>query len=497
MSIQKKLNELANRRAMMEQGDGSPSAARKRIGMLLDEASFVELGSFIAPRVSNYNLAPKDAPADGVVAGYGTINNRLVYVYSQDASVLGGALGEMHAKKIGNLYETAVKMGAPIIALLDSAGARLQESTDALEGFGAIFSSQAQASGVVPQIAAVLGTCGGGAAIIPSLSDITLMTASGSSLFVNSANVLEGLGEGTEPLASAAFHGETTGIVDIVCETEADCLAAIRQLVELLPANCQEDAPAIPVQDDLNRTNENILQVLENGLDGRSLIQEVADNRTVVELRSAYASDVVTAMGHLGGHAAGFIANHTVSGDGRLSAAAMEKISDFVKLMDAFSIPIVNFIDTTGFAASVNEEKKGLSKSAARMAAAFANATTTKISVIANRAYGTAYVISNSRHVGADIAYAWPSASILMMEASSAVKIIYAKEIEEGTLPASALAEKTAQYVAEQGDAYAAASRGYIDDIIEPASTRKRLIAAIEMLYSKQVAQPARKHATI
>ncbi len=497
MSIQNKINELTNRRATIEQGAGDAAPARVRVNKLLDEASFVEVGAFVKPRSTNFNLVSKDAPADGVVTGYGTINGRLVYVYSQDETVLGGALGEMHAKKISTIYDMALKMGAPVIALLDSAGVRLQESTDALEGFGDIFFKQSTASGVIPQISAVLGTCGGGATLLPSLSDITLMSSANGKLFVNSPNALAGADEDAGELTSAAFHAETTGIVDIVCDTDDDCLAAIRNLIDLLPSNNQEEAPMVEPHDDINRISESLDQVIGEGLDGRALISEIADDKTIVELRAGYATDVVTAIAHLGGFSVGMIANQTTSGDGRLTAAGMEKIADFVNLLDSFDIPVINFVDTTGFAATLAEEKAGLSKTAAKMTSAFANATTAKVAVIVNRAYGTAYVASNSKHIGADFVYAWPTAKILTMDAASAVKIMYTDEIAAGTLDAAGIAEKTAQYEAEQGDPFTAASRGYIDDIIEPAATRKRLVAVLEMLYSKYVTQPAKKHSTI
>lgn len=508
MSIQNEIKELTNRRANIVQGGSQEDieaihasgllTARERIEVLLDDSTFVEIGAFVQPRSTNFNLLSIQAPADGVVTGYGTIEGRLVYVYSQDSTVLGGALGEMHAKKIVQLYDLALKTGAPIIGLLDSSGLRLQESTDGLAGFGEIFLKQSIASGVIPQFIGVLGTCGGGAAIMPSLADVTVMSLTSGKLFVNSQNTLDKTEEGTPDYTSAIQQAMTTGVVDIVCENDKACLLKLRELIELVPSNNLEESPLIESHDDINRTSETLNQiVVENGMDGRTLVKEIVDHHALIELRETYAPTVVTALGHLSGISVGFIACQTLESDGRLTAQAAEKIADFVKFLDAFNLPIISFVDISGFAATVEQEKLGISKSVAKMVSAFSNATCPKINVIIKRAYGTAYVAFNSKSIGADMVYAWPSAMISMMDAKSAVRIMYAESLELGTLSPEDFNEAVLLYENEQASPYTAASRGYVDDIIEPAATRKRVVAALEMLYTKYTSHPTKKHPVV
>ncbi len=510
MSIQAKLNELTNRRSQIEQGGGNAAAdkihadgkmtARERVGLLLDTNSFVETGAFVKPRATDFNMSVKEAPADGVVTGYGAINGRLVYVYSQDTTVIGGALGEMHAKKIVNIYNMAMKMGAPVIALLDSAGLRLQESTDALNGFGEIFLKQSLASGVIPQITAVLGNCGGGAAIMPSLSDFTFMTSKNANLFVNSPNALEDKFASFEKYASAAFHAENTGLADFVSGSEAECLASIRSLIDLLPANNFEEAPFAETNDDPNRiTNELGLManIIEQGVNAQAMVAAIADNNAITEIKANYATEVVTALVRLNGTTAGIICNNTTGNDGKISSAGCKKIVSFVKVCDAFNIPLVSITDVAGFTASVEEEKSGISKAIAKMTYSFATATVPKINVIVNRAIGSAYVAQNSKHIGADFVYAWPTASVSVMDEASAVKIMYAEEISASTEADVIIAEKSAEYKNTQASPYMAAARGYIDDVIDPATTRKRVIAALEMLFTKNETCPDKKHGTV
>lgn len=508
MSIQAKLNELTNRRQHIELLGGQEAidkvhkdgkmTSRERVNSLLDENSFVEIGAFVTQRATDFNLDAKELPADGVVTGYGTIEGRLVYVYSQDATVLGGAIGEMHAKKIVSIYDLALKTGAPIIGLLDSAGLRLQEATDALDAFGQIYVKQAQASGVIPQITAVLGNCGGGTSIMTSFSDFTFMTSKNSKLYVNSPNTYSDSDGGVDKLTSAEFNAGTTGLVDFVCEDDECVVGCIRDLIELLPANNKEEAPFGAANDDLNRLSQEITGFIVDGTDGLAIVKAIADDQNVLEVKSAFGKQVVTAIGQLNGISVGLIASQTNSEDeGRLTTDALNKVTEFVSFCDAFGMPIVTVTDIVGYAASVAEEKKGLSKAAAKMTHAFISATVPKINVLVKRGFGSAYVSFNSKHVGADLVIAWPTAEIAMMDAKSAVKIMYAKEIAGAEVAGDVIAQKTAEFEAKQASAYAAASRGYIDDIIEPAATRKRVIVALEMLYSKSVAGVDRKHSTI
>ncbi|TCT15010.1 acetyl-CoA carboxylase carboxyltransferase component [Natranaerovirga pectinivora] len=506
MSNTTNLNELIKRRTDIESGGGEkdnqkdPSnlVARERISLLLDGYSFVEIGAFISNRSTNFNMTTESTPADGVVTGYGTIEGRLVYVYSQDNTVLSGALGEMHAKKISHIYDLALKMGAPIIGLVDSAGMRLQESTDALQGFGELFLKQTLASGVVPQITAVLGNCGGGTTFIPSLSDFTFMINKGARLYVNSPNALDSKAATFDTVASSKFHSEASGLVDFVFDNENDLLQRIRQLVDILPSNNLEESPLVECTDDLNRVDSEFNNLdLTNGFDAVSVITKIADNHLFIPVKENFATSMVTGFIRLNGNTVGVVANQTLDGDGSITSDGSDKGTKFISICDAFNIPIVTFTDVVGFKATVEEESKGISKSVSKMLYAFANATVPKVNVLVNRGYGSAYIAMNSKHIGADFVYAWPSAKVGMMEASSAVKIIYAKEIKESNDINAILNEKTAEYEALQESPYAAASRGYIDDIIEPGATRKRIIATLEMLLSKRESRPDKKHGTV
>lgn len=506
MRMQDYLNELANRRTKIESGGTTNKvkqvdtlSARERILTLLDEYSFVEIGAFVKPRTTDYNMQEVEAPADGVVTGYGLIEGRLVYVYSQDVTVLGGALGEMHGRKITNIYDLALKVGAPIIGLLDSAGVRLQESVDALEAFGQIFVKQSLASGVIPQISAVMGTCGGSASVLPSLSDFTFMTSENSALFLNSANTLDETLDITDIISDSNFHASKAGVIDCVCDNESVLLQKIRTLIELLPANNQEEAPSTIVsdEDDFNRLIPEFNQIVEEGLDGRNAINLLVDHHSFFELKEHYGPDVVIGLCKLGGMSVGIIANQAYNQEARLSLEGCQKIKEFVNCLDAFSIPVITLVDVIGFEATLEGEVAGQSKYTGKMISAFANATIPKISVLTNRGIGLAYVALNSKHIGADIVYAWPSAKVSIMEAEPAVRIIYSEEIEQSEVAKTFINEKTALYTEAHMSPYHAASRGYIDDIIEPIATRKRLIAALEMLFTKSSTNPDRKHRSV
>lgn len=505
MSVQDKLNELTNRRNAIQNSDLEANSlaegimtARQRVEALLDENSFVEVGAFVTQRATDFNLNTQELPADGVVTGYGTIEGRLVYVYSQDSNVLGGAIGEMHAKKIVTIYDLAIKMGAPVIGLLDSAGLRLQEATDALDAFGQIYIKQSMASGVILQVTAVLGNCGGGAAVVTSLSDFTFMTKENSKLYVNAPSTYDDKIGSMEEYASADFNASESGLVDFVCEDDLSVIGGIRELVELLPANNTEAAPFAEVSDDLNRISTELNSEVKDGINGLNIISTIADNSYVLETKKAFGAEVTTAFGNMNGITVGFIANNTRDeDDGRLSVNGLTKTTDFVRFCDSFSIPVISVTDVVGYCAKLSQEKAGIAKAAAKLANAFVSATVPKINIIANRAYGSAYVSFNSKHIGADVVLAWPSAAISMMDANNAVRIMYAEEIANATMAADVIASKTAEFEATQGSPYAAASRGYIDDIIEPAATRKRVIVALEMLYTKSEPVVDRKHSTI
>lgn len=469
------------------------SSAANRIAALLDENSFVEIGKSVTARSTDFNLTEDKTPSDGVITGYGLIDDSLVYVYSQDASVLGGSIGEMHAKKIARLYDLAMKMGAPVIGLIDCAGIRLQESVDALNAFGELYRKMSLASGVIPQITAVLGQCGGGLAVAAGLSDFVFMEKD-AKLFVNAPNALAG--NKTEDTASAEFQSEHTGLADFV-GTESEIFAQIRALVTMLPANNADEAPLADVEDDLNRVCADI----ENAAGDTSiLLSRIADGGVFCEVKAAAAKEMVTGFLKLNGTTVGAVANRTAVYDEEgkktaeykpvLSAKGCEKAAAFVNFCDAYDIPLLTVTNAEGFLADKHNEYR-IGKAAAALVSAFAGATTAKVNLIVGNAYGSGFTIMNSQALGADITYAWDTAKVGTMDAKLAAGIMY-----DGA-DAATVSEKAAEYEKKQNSVEAAASRGYIDTIIKPEDTRKMVIGAFEMLYTKREDIPARKHSAV
>lgn len=476
--------------------NATENSASRRIATLLDEGSFVEIGGAVTARSTTFNLQEKAAPSDGVITGYGVIDGNLVYVYSQDADVLGGALGEMHAKKIARIYDMAMKMGAPVIGLIDCAGLRLQEATDALEAFGSLYHKQALASGVIPQVTAIFGMCGGGLAVVPGLTDFTFMEAKDGKLFVNSPNALEGNEISKCNTASAEYQSKTAGLVDGI-GAEAEILRQIRDLVCMLPANNEDDMSYEECTDDLNRICADIANASE---DTAIALAQIADNQILVETKKDYAKEMVTGFIRLNGMTVGVVANRSkvynaeaeveAEFDSVLTVDGCKKATDFVNFCDAFSIPVLTLTNVTGFAATV-ESEKNMASAVAKLTYAFANATVPKVNVIVGKAFGSAYVSMNSKSIGADLVYAWPTAEIGMMDAKLAAQIMYADA------DAETLNEKAAEYKELQSSPNSAAARGYVDAIIEPADTRKYVIGAFEMLFTKREDRPAKKHGTV
>ena len=477
------------------------TSAGNRIRSLLDENSFVEIGGYVTARNTDFNMTAKETPADGVITGYGTIGGALVYVYSQDASVLGGSVGEMHAKKIANIYGMAMKMGAPVIGLIDCAGLRLQEATDALAGFGSLYLAQSMASGVIPQICGIFGSCGGGMAVSAALADFTLMEEKTGRLFVNSPNALDGNYREKCDTSSAKFQSEETGMADFT-GTEEEVLEQIRTLISILPANNEDDMSYDECEDDLNRVCE--------GLEGwagdtKEALRAISDDNFFVETKAGYGPAMVTGFIRLNGMTVGCVANRTeICGEdgerkelsGGLTSRGCEKAEKMVNFCDAFEIPVLTLVNVNGYQAVKCTEKK-VARAAAKLTYAYANATVPKVTVITGKAYGTAYLTMASKAVGADIVYAWPQAEIGMMDAASAAKIMYADEIAASEDAAALIAEKAGEYRELQSSAMAAAKRGYVDDIIEAKDTRKRVIAAFEMLFTKREDRPSKKHGTV
>ena len=473
----------------MEESNMSNSASvssRSRIIKLLDDNSFVEIGSYVTARSTDFNMKAQETPGDGVVTGYGTIEGILVYVYSQDSTVLGGAIGEMHAKKIVNMYDMAERMGAPVIGLLDSAGLRLQEASDALGAFGKIYQAQAKASGVVPQITAVFGNCGGGLAVASAMSDFVFMEKD-AKMFVNSPNALEGSDEAKLDNAAAAFQTEA-GNVDF-CGTEDEIFENLRTLIAAIPSNNEEDTPCEDCEDDINRLTEEIA----SAEDAEKMLEEISDDGFVLEPGRDYGKGMITAFIRLNGATVGCIANR----EELICPRGMRKAADFVNFCDAFNIPLLVLANVDGFSRKSAEVEKSIAKGAAKLTAAFASADVPKVTVVTKKAFGSAGVVMNSKAIGADIVYAWPEAQIGAMDAAAAVKIIYADELQKEEKKAEFLKDKTEEYKKLAVSAEAAARRGYVDDIIKADETRKRVIAAFEMLFSKSADRPMKKHGTI
>ncbi len=461
-------------------------SARERIETLLDDNSFVEIGALVTKRSTDFNLLQSEAPGDGVITGYGVIDNKPVYVYAQDASALGGSIGEMHARKITALYDRAMKVGAPVIGLIDCAGFRLQESTDALEGFGAIYTRQSLASGVIPQITAVYGNCGGGLSVLTALSDFTFISKEGR-LYVNAPNAIDDNYVGKCDTADAAFAAKA-GIVDFVHDDEEASLNAIRKLVSFLPLN-NEDEVSTEMNDDLNRE----LETFDSNLkDIKPAITDLADQDDFLEIKADYAPDMIIGLIKLNGSPVGVVANN----DTVLTTKGCYKAEKFVRFCDAFDIPVVTITNVTGFASSMNEAGS-IGIAAAKLSYAFADATVPKINVIAGKAYGSAYITMNSKSLGADLVFALADAEVGPMDADLAAQIVYADEIESAGDKAAVRKEKAAEYKKMMLASENAAKRGYVDAIIEGSEVRKQLIYALEMLYTKREDRPVRKHGSV
>lgn len=479
----------------------SGQTAMNRIQNLLDDNSFVEIGAKVTKRNTDFNLEEKNVPADGVITGYGLIDGNIVYVYSQDSTALGGAIGEMHAKKIAHIYDLAMKIGVPVIGLVDCAGLRLQEATDALDAFGGLYVKKVMASGVIPQITAVFGSCGGGVAVANNLGDFTFMEIEKGKVFVNSPNVLDGNYTDKCDTAAAKFQAEC-GNVDFV-ETEEDIYSQLRELVMLLPTNNEETNAFIECTDDLNRASAYFEGDVK---DPRAAMVDLSDNGFFMEVKKNYAKEMVTGFIRLNGMTVGVVANASalVDEEGKevekfdnvLTTAGCTKATRFVNVCNAFDIPLLTLTNVKGYKATMDEEKT-ISSAVAKLTYAFANSTTPKVNLITGEAFGSAYITMNSAHIGADLVFALPGAKIGMMDAEQAAKIMYADEIKEAKDAQSKISEKASEYEAMQSSVEVAAARGYVDNIIEGSSVRKQMIYAFEMLFTKRDDRPSKKHGTI
>jgi len=459
------------------------TAAGRRITSLLDANSFVEIGGQITARSTDFNLGEAKAPSDGVITGYGTVDGSLVYVYSQDSSVLGGTIGEMHARKIVNIYKLARKTGAPIVGMLDCGGLRLEESTDALDALGKIYRSEVMSSGVIPQITAVFGSCGGGLSIVPSLSDFTYMESGSGSYFVNSPDAIKDNSRDKCDTSASDFQSKA-GNIDFT-GTEEEIFADMRALLSMLPCNNEDEGEIVSCADDLNRSCAGIETVLNDAPQALSMI---ADNGVFTETKKDYGTSIVTGFMRLNGSTVGAIANN--GEDGELMGKAVLKASKFLSFCDAFNIPVLTLVNAKGFCRTQCSEER-MPRAAASLIFGYANATVPKVTVIAGKAYGTPYVIMGSKAVGSDMTYAWKDAEIGVMDADAAAKILY-----DGK-DADTIKKGAEDFKALQQNVNSAAAHGYVDTVIEPQDTRKYVIGAFEMLYTKRENRPDRKHGTV
>ena len=492
MSTLEKLSELESRRAATITASNEVAkklalaqgklTARERISTLLDENSFVEVGAFMKSRSTAFNMSYNETPADGVVTGYGTVNGNPVYVYSQDASVLGGALGEIHAKKIVRIYEEALKVGAPVVGFLDTVGIRLQENVDALEGYGMIYEKMVQATDIIPQIAVIVGDCAGGAAFIAGLSDFVFMSNKSARVFLNSPNTLDDKMASFDTIATARVHFAESGLATIIEDGEEDLIAGIIRLLGYLPQNSGDEAPVYEVSDDINRMDINLNSFDFSVQNTKDIASSIVDSGELFVLNEGYGESVLTAFARMDGGTVGIIANVET----RMDYKGVKKVTQFVNMCDIYNIPLVTLTDIEGFNSTVLTEKLGIIKACSEMTKAFTQASVPKINVILNHAFGSSYIAMNSKVLGCDMTYAWPTATVSCLNTESAIKIIYAKELSEGTLSNEEYIEKSEQYNSVETSIYAAAARGLVDDIIEPAATRKRIIAALEVLTTKE-----------
>ncbi len=478
--------------------------ARERLDLLLDKGSFREVDAFVQHRTHDFGLDEQKYLGDSVVTGWGTIEGRLVYVFSQDFTVFGGSLGEVHAEKICKIMDMAMKNGAPVIGLNDSGGARIQEGVVSLGGYADIFLRNTLASGVIPQISAIMGPCAGGAVYSPALTDFIFMVRNSSYMFVTGPDVVKAVTHEEvtfEELGGASVHAEKSGVCHVAADSEADTLYLIRKLLSYLPQNNMEDPPFVPSNDDPLRMDEALDRLIPDDpgkpYDIKDAIRMIVDNGQFFEIHESFAQNIVVGFARLGGHSVGIVANQPAVLAGVLDIDASEKAARFVRFCDAFNIPLVTFVDVPGFLPGTYQEHHGIIRAGAKLLYAYCEATVPKLTVITRKAYGGAYDVMSSKHIRGDINLAWPSAEIAVMGPEGAVNIIFRKEIEKAEDPLKRKAELVAEYREKFANPYIAAERGYLDDVIEPRETRPRLINALEMLSNKRDANPAKKHGNI
>ena len=513
-SVFDKLRELeAKRKALLagggekriaKQHEAGKLTARERINLLLDEGSFVEVGAFIEHRCHDLGMAETVIPSEGVVTGYGKIDGRLVYVFAQDFTVMGGSLGEMHAAKICRILDLAVSAGAPVIGINDSGGARIQEGIAALNGYGEIFMRNTMASGVIPQISVIMGPCAGGAVYSPALMDFIFMVEGTSQMFITGPQVIEAVtGEiiTHEELGGAAVHNRQSGVAHFKSDSEAECFEKIRQLLKYIPNTYLEPPPIEESTDCSERVSEKMNTIIPSdpnkGYDVKEIIREAVDQGTFFEVQEEFAKNIVVGFGRLQGKTTGIVANQPKKLSGSLDIDSADKAARFIRFCDAFNIPLVTFVDTPGFLPGTQQEHGGIIRHGAKLLYAYSEATVPKISVILRKAYGGAYLAMCSRSLGADQVFAWPTAEIAVMGPEGAANIIFRKDIAESDFPERTRAEKIEEYKKMFAHPYVAAARGYVDAVIEPKETRKYLLRCMESLEGKKGQPMGKRHGNI
>lgn len=512
--MQEKINELIKRKEKIEKAGGEDKieerhkkgklTARERILQLLDENTFCEIDAFIEHRCSDFGMEKNKVAGEGVVTGYGKINGRQVCIYAQDFTVIGGSLGQMHAAKICKVQDMAIKLGCPCIGINDSGGARIQEGIDSLRGYGDIFYRNVQASGVIPQICVIMGPCAGGAVYSPALMDFIFMTDKGSNMFITGPQVVKAVtGEqvSAEELGGAYVHSKTSGVASLMFPDEVSTLEGVKTLLSYIPQNNLEDVPLENTGDDPNRNDEELSNILPDSpnkpYDIKEVIKRVVDNGEFFELQPLFATNIVICFARLDGKSVGIIANQPNSMAGVLDINAADKASRFIRFCDSFNIPLITLVDTAGYLPGVGQEHNGVIRHGAKLLYAYSEATAPKITLIIRKSYGGAYIAMCSKHLGADMVYAWPSAEIAVMGPDGAANIIFKKEIDKADDPKKVRAEKIEEYKKEFANPYRAAVRGYVDDVIEPEYTRSYLINALQLLKSKRETRLPRKHGNI
>lgn len=509
-----KLTELQYRRNVIEQGGGAAEVkkqhdagkltARERISALLDDGSFIETDAFVGHSSVDFGMDAKETPGEGVVTGYGTVDGRLVFVYSQDYTVMAGSMGAAHSKKICKVLDMAAKMGAPVIAMHDSGGARIHEGVDALAALGEVLTKTALNSGVVPQISVVLGTCAGGAAQIAGLSDFVFMVEKTSKMFIFGPQVVsaaEGKNISDIELGGSLVHNEKSGTAHFEAANEEECFLMVKSLLSYLPSNNLEIAPYEVSSDYINRVSESLSTIVpddsDTPYDVLGVISQIADGGQFLEVAKNFAKNIVTGFCKLNGSTVGIVANQSNVLGGVLDIDACDKGARFVNLCDSFNIPLVTLTDVAGFIVSSEQEYNGLIRHASKLLYAYTEATVPKVNVILRKAYGSSYISMCSKHTGADVVLAWPTAEISVMAPEGAANIIFKSEIASSSNPVALRNEKIQEYKSNYASPFEAAMRGYADDVIEPDSTRPRIIAALEMLASKREVRPAKKHGNL